>query len=92
MQQLKDLIQQLGGDPYQILNTDPNSDVGVLRKNYRTLAIKYHPDKNNQESAKLMFLKVNQAYEYLEQQENRRTYQSYIKAIEEQKKRTEGMD
>ncbi|MBN8704196.1 MAG: J domain-containing protein [Bacteroidetes bacterium] len=30
-----------------MLNTDPNDDVAALRKNYRMLAIKYHPDKND---------------------------------------------
>lgn len=72
----------MGCDPYEILNTDPQSDLTVLRKNYRSLAIKYHPDKNEEESAKLMFLKVNQAYEYLELEENRKVYESYIKAIQ----------
>ena len=72
----------MGCDPYEILNTDTQSDLTVLRKNYRSLAIKYHPDKNEEESAKLMFLKVNQAYEYLELEENRKVYESYIKAIQ----------
>lgn len=46
MQELKNLISDLGADPYEILATDPKSDIAVLRKNYRNLAIKYHPDKN----------------------------------------------
>lgn len=46
MEALKDLIEELGGDPYALLEADPSSDISLLRKNYRSLAIKYHPDKN----------------------------------------------
>ena len=68
------------------------SDELTLRKNYRSMAVKYHPDKNKDEDAKIMFLKVNEAYEFLEKEENRNKYLHYIKAIEEQNIRTNAMD
>lgn len=46
MQNLKDLIESIGGDPYAILESPPNCEPGTLRKNYYALAKKYHPDKN----------------------------------------------
>ena len=46
MQNLKEIFEQLGGDPYLILETPPNAEPQILRKNYRLLAAKYHPDKN----------------------------------------------
>jgi curved DNA-binding protein CbpA len=46
METLKDLITHLGTDPYSILKTEPNTDLLTLRRNYRALAIQYHPDKN----------------------------------------------
>jgi DnaJ-class molecular chaperone len=48
MQELKELIESLGVDPYELLGTDSSADPATLRKNYRTLAIKYHPDKNEE--------------------------------------------
>jgi hypothetical protein len=39
-----------------------------------------------------MFLRVCQAYEYLEQEENRRTYQTYIRIIEDKRIKMAEMD
>lgn len=92
METLKELVASLGGDPYEILNTNPNAQLSQLRKNYRTLAFKYHPDKNKSEDAKEMFLKINQAFEYLEDEGNRFVYKNHIKALEERRKRQESLD
>lgn len=48
---------------YDILNVEPNSDSDTIRKAYRRLSLKYHPDKNNNDS--VMFNKITQAYESL---------------------------
>lgn len=39
-----------------------------------------------------MFLKINQAFEFLESEANRAVYKNHIKAIEERKKREASMD
>lgn len=48
---------------YDILNIEPNSDSDTIKKAYRKLSLKYHPDKNNNDS--VMFNKITQAYEFL---------------------------
>ncbi len=48
---------------YDILNIDSNADIDSIKKAYRKLSLKYHPDKNNNSSD--MFNKITNAYEYL---------------------------
>jgi molecular chaperone DnaJ len=62
METLKEIIQKLEGDPYEILNTEPSADFLQLKKNYRSLALKYHPDRNKEEEATEQFIKINRAY------------------------------
>jgi curved DNA-binding protein CbpA len=35
-----------GIDPYDMLEAKPTDDFLALKKNYRALALKYHPDRN----------------------------------------------
>ncbi len=48
---------------YDILNIDHNADIDSIKKAYRKLSLKYHPDKNNNSSD--MFNKITNAYEFL---------------------------
>mmetsp|Transcript_27154 Transcript_27154/g.108744 ORF Transcript_27154/g.108744 Transcript_27154/m.108744 type:complete len:759 (-) Transcript_27154:2226-4502(-) len=53
-------------DPYRILGIDIGAEDPVIRKAYRSLSLKYHPDKNpNNKVAEEMFMKVAKAYEAL---------------------------
>ena len=53
-------------DYYQILGLNRNADEKEIKKTYRRLARKYHPDLNpgNKESEK-RFKEINEAYEVL---------------------------
>ena len=62
-------------DYYKILGVDKTADAKTLKKAYRKLAAKYHPDKNpNNVSAEEKFKEVNEAYEVLSDDEKRKQY------------------
>ena len=92
MESLNEIIGRLGGDPYEILVTPSDADFALLKKNYRALALKYHPDRNKDQDATERFIKINRAYQFLEDEANRRLYAEHIKAIKDQRIRIETMD
>lgn len=56
----------IGKDFYKILNISPNSSQEEIKKAYKRLAIKYHPDHNpNNPLAVEKFKEINEAYENL---------------------------
>lgn len=65
-------------DYYQVLGLDKNATTDEIKKAYRKLARKYHPDLNpDDKEAKLKFQQVNEANEVLSNPENRKKYDQY---------------
>ena len=53
-------------DYYEVLGVDKNADDKQIKKAYRKMAIKYHPDKNPDDtSAEAKFKEAAEAYEVL---------------------------
>lgn len=62
-------------DYYKILEVDKNASDQEIKKQYRKLALKYHPDKNKGNSqAQQKFKDISQAYSVLGDQEKRKQY------------------
>lgn len=67
-------------DYYKILGVDKNASESDIKKAYRKLARKYHPDLNpNDKEAEKKFKEINEANEVLSHPENRKKYDKYGK-------------
>jgi len=65
-------------DYYEVLGIDRNSSEDEIKKSYRKLAIKYHPDKNpGDKTAEEKFKEIGEAYEALSDPQTRAAYDQY---------------
>ena len=65
-------------DYYEVLGVSKNSSDGDIRKAFRSLARKFHPDKNpNDSEAEKKFKEVQEAYAILSNPEERRKYDTF---------------
>lgn len=68
-------------DYYRILDIQKTATDAEIKKAYRKLALKWHPDKNpnNLEESNLRFREISEAYEVLSDERKRRVYDQYGK-------------
>ncbi|MDR0355285.1 MAG: molecular chaperone DnaJ [Deltaproteobacteria bacterium] len=65
-------------DYYDILGVDRNADPTTIKKAYRSMALKYHPDRNPGDAqAEESFKQAAEAYEVLSDPEKRQLYDRY---------------
>ncbi|WP_271252655.1 molecular chaperone DnaJ [Pseudanabaena sp. Chao 1811] len=67
-------------DYYEILGVDRNTDKEEIKRAYRRLARKYHPDVNKEAGADERFKEINRAYEVLSEPETRARYDRFGEA------------
>ena len=65
-------------DYYEVLGVDKSADANAIKKAYRTLAKKYHPDMNpGDKEAEAKFKEVNEAYAVLSDEEKKAKYDQF---------------
>jgi len=69
----------MGVDYYNVLKVGRNATDEDLKKAYRKLAMKWHPDKNpnNKKEAEAKFKQISEAYEVLSDSQKRQIYDQY---------------
>lgn len=66
-------------DYYNDLNLSATAPIGEVKKAYRRLAKKYHPDKNLKDHASAQnFLRISRAYEFLKDKEQKEKYDNEL--------------
>ena len=67
-----------GTDYYKVLGVDKSATDEEMKKAYRKLAMKYHPDKNKDDkTAEAKFKEVSEAYAVLSDKEKRKQYDEF---------------
>jgi DnaJ-class molecular chaperone len=64
----------MGKDYYKILGVSQGANEDEIKKAYRKLALKYHPDKNHAPGAEEKFKEIGEAYDVLSDPKKRQIY------------------
>jgi molecular chaperone DnaJ len=66
-------------DFYKLLGVDKNASDAEIKKSYRSLAMKFHPDRNsdNPQEAEVKFKQIKEAYEVLSDPKKRSAYDQF---------------
>ena len=65
-------------DYYKLLGVDKNASPEAIKKAYRKLALKYHPDRNkDNKEAEEKFKEISEAYAVLSDKEKKQQYDTY---------------
>lgn len=64
-------------DYYQILGIERDADIQTIKKAYRNLARKHHPDVDKSPGAEERFKEINEAYQVLSDPQKRTTYDQF---------------
>merc|ERR1711953_1050028 len=71
------VIVNMGKDYYRILGVARGASEEEIKKAYRKLALKYHPDKNQTTGAEEKFKEIGEAYDVLSDKKKKEVYGQY---------------
>lgn len=67
----------MGKDYYKVLGVDKNATEEEIKKAYRKMALRFHPDKNKEPDAEERFKEISEAYEVLSDKDKRSAFDRY---------------
>ena len=67
----------MGKDFYKLLGIKKNATENEIKKAYRKMALKYHPDKNKNPGAEDRFKEIAEAYDVLSSKDKKQIYDNY---------------
>jgi len=79
-------------DIYGILGVQKDASDGEIKKAYRKLALKLHPDKCQDKDAPERFHKLQEAYDFIMEPANRAKFNMHLENAQKQEMRKQAMD
>ena len=70
----------MGKDYYEILGVDRDADTQTIKRAYRKIALKHHPDRNSDPGSEDKFKEASEAFQVLSDPEKRSTYDRFGEA------------
>lgn len=71
------MSNQTKRDYYEVLGVAKNASIDEIKRAFRKLAMKYHPDRNKEKDAEAKFKEINEAYQVLSDEKKRQIYDQY---------------
>jgi curved DNA-binding protein CbpA len=88
MEKLEKYLKDLNNENlYKILHLEKTKDPEIIKRAYKKMIKKYHPDKNKEKNTVEIFEKIRKAYEILQNEEMKGLYDSYLDRKDEKAKR-----